>query len=149
MTVFFFLAIMIYAFYRIITAWGDEEKAKTWKLSVLYAGIWFIVIKIASGLVSAIYWSINSRNIIWTTNFVNTNIGWFSEIVVKIINWMNWFVWIAVVLMITYAWFLSLTSFGDEEKLKKSKNIIMYVAIWILVLVSNYLILTFFINKGI
>lgn len=142
---FFFLAIMIYAFYRMITADWDEEAVKKWKMSVLYAGMWFIVIKISTALVKSIYWTIKPIGVTWVSGSVTTNIGWFANIVVKTINWMNGFVWIIVVLMIVYAWFLSLTSFWDEDKLKKTKHIITYVIVWIIILVTNYLILTFFI----
>jgi hypothetical protein len=44
-----------------------------------------------------------------------------------------------------YAWSLVLLSAWDEEKLKKAKSMILYVAIWVLLLAFNYLILTFFI----
>lgn len=142
---FFFIAIMIYSFYRIVTANWDEEKAKSWKMSVLYAAIWFIVIRIATALVNSIYWTISTHWYTWSTSVVSTNIWWFTDIVVTVINWMNGFIWIIVVLMIIYAGFLTLTSVWDEEKIKKSKSIIIYIIIWLLVLVTNYLILTFFI----
>jgi hypothetical protein len=58
---------------------------------------------------------------------------------------MNSFVWIIVILMIIYAWFTVLTWAWDEEKLKRAKTSILYIAIWILILIINYLILTFFI----
>lgn len=142
---FFFLAIMIYAFFRIVTANWDETKVKSWQMSVFYAVIWFIVIRISWLLVKTIYWTINTNSVIWSSHIVNTNIKWFAAIIVGVINWMNSFLWIVVVLMIIYAGFLALTSFWDEEKLKKTKKIIIYVIIWLLILVTNYLILTFFI----
>ncbi len=129
--VFFFIAMMIYAFYRIITANWDEEKAKSGKMSVLYAAIWFIVIRASNALVTTIYW--------------DKNLEWFSSIIVNIIDWMNSFVWIIVILLIIYAWFTLLVSWWDEEKLKKAKSSILYIAIWLAILIANYLILTFFI----
>jgi hypothetical protein len=47
--------------------------------------------------------------------------------------------------MILYAGFNLFTSAGDEEKIKKAKRTILYVAIGVAVLVMNYIILTFFI----
>jgi hypothetical protein len=35
---------------------------------------------------------------------------------------------------------------GDEEKFKKAKKSIIYIAIWIAILALNYFILTFFIK---
>jgi hypothetical protein len=46
--------------------------------------------------------------------------------------------------MILFAGAQILFSNWDGEKLKKAKNTIIYVAIWIAILVCNYLILTFF-----
>jgi hypothetical protein len=62
---------------------------------------------------------------------------------------MNGFIWLIVVILIIYAWFMVLTSVWDEEKLKKAKSIIMYIAIWLFILVANYLILTFILSKSI
>lgn len=142
---FVFIAIMIYAFYRMVTANWDEEKAKTWKMSILYALMWFITVRIAYELVNSTYLKMSCSNIYWGNCISSSNLGWFADIVVSIINWINWFLWIIVVIMIIYAWFLALTSMWDEEKLKKTKSIIIYIAIWLLILFANYLILTFFI----
>lgn len=142
---FFFLAIMIYAFYRIITANGDDEKAKSWKMSVLYAAVWFIIIRISETLVSSIYWKTSCSGLSNTNCLNQVNLSWVSEIIVNIIDWVNGFIWIVVIILIIYAGFLVLISIWDEEKLKKAKSIILYIALWLLILVVNYLILTFFI----
>ena len=151
---FLFIGIAIYAFYAIVTANGDEEKIKTWKMSVVYGIVWFIIIKFSGTIVNSVYWKINCPSVslsnifdtsLWNKCIGNANLGWIPEIIVNIINWMNSFVWIAVILMIIYAWVQVLLSAGDEEKLKNAKKSILYVAIWLLILVMNYLILTFFI----
>ena len=144
---FIFIFIMIYAFFRIVTANWDEEQAKSWKMSVLYAIMWFVVIKVSKKLVDAVYWktSCSSHTNINCSN--TTDIKWIAEIIVNIINWMNGFIWLIVIILIIYAWFMVLTSVWDEEKLKKSKSIIMYIAIWLFILVANYLILTFIISN--
>ena len=149
---FLFIAIAIYAFYRIITANGDEEKIKTGKMSVLYAAIWFIIIKFAKTLVDSTYGVINcwwdSRwifQIIGNNCIDKGNLSGFVQSIVNIINWMNSLVWIIVVIMIIYAGFTVIFSAGDEEKMKKAKMSIVYIAIWLFLLFANYLILTFFI----
>lgn len=149
---FLFIAIAIYAFYRIISANGDEEKIKTWKMSVLYAIIWFIVIRFAKILVDSTYGVIDCGWIdswffqIVGNNCINKwNLSWFVQSVVNIINWMNSLVGIIVVIMIIYAWFTIIFSAGDEEKMKKAKMSIVYIAIGLFLLFANYLILTFFI----
>lgn len=142
---FLFLWIMFFAFFKLVTANWDEEAAKTWKMAVLYAAIWFIVVKISRTLVTTSYWKTNCTSV-YQTNCVNdTNITWFALIIVEIINWMNGFIWIVVILMIIYAWFITITSAWDEETLKKAKSSIIYIIIWLTILTMNYLILTFFI----
>lgn len=46
--------------------------------------------------------------------------------------------------MILYVGFQIFFSAGDEEKLKKARNAILYIAIGVAVLVVNLLIVTFF-----
>lgn len=144
---FIFIFVAIIAFYKIITAWWNDEWIKKWKSTITQALIWFIVIKFAKVLVDntfnpdcsnwtfIIYW--------WTK--VCENITDNAKIIITIINWINWFLAVVIVLMIIYAWFLYITSGWAEDKQKKAKNIIIYTAIWLLILVASYLILTFFI----
>ncbi|MDD3793340.1 MAG: hypothetical protein PHI37_00840 [Candidatus Gracilibacteria bacterium] len=150
---FLFVLIAIYAFYTIITANGDEEKVKKGKMSVVYAIIGFIVIKLSKELVYASYGKIdcNEHTILGIIqingnkcNAVN-QIGGIGDIVVKIINWMNSFVGIIVILMIIYAGVQILFSAGDEEKLDKAKKSILYIFIGIAILILNYFILSFLI----
>jgi hypothetical protein len=145
---FIFIFIMIYAFFRLVTANWNEEQAKSGKMSVIYAIMWFVVIKVSKRLVDAVYGktSCSTHTNINCTN--TTDIKWVTEIIVNIINWMNWFIWLIVIILIIYAGFTVLTSVWDEEKLKKAKSIIIYIAIWLFILVANYFILTFIIYKN-
>ena len=146
---FIFIAMMIYAYYRIVTSNWDEEQAKAWKMSVVYAIVWFILIKSSSKLVDSVYSKISCSSIGWVNCTSNIEVTWVAEMIVNIINWMNGFIWLIVVILIIYAGFMVLTSVWDEEKLKKAKSIIMYIAIWLFILVANYLILTFILSKSI
>lgn len=144
---FAFIVMAIYAFYRIITAWWEEDKIKKWKTAIYHAIIWFIIIKFSNLIVTNTFnpdcnwWSLISY---WGTNICE-NVKDNSKIVITLINWFNTFVWIIVVLMIIYAWFLVITWWWDDEKTKKAKKIIFNSAIWLLILFASYLILTFFI----
>ncbi len=151
-----FLLMAIIAFYQLITANWNEETIKKWKMTIVYAIIWFILIKLAKVIVEWVYWKLNCDNNIWWVLVYNTNncldiaeIDWFTKILLQIINWTNSFVALVVVLMIIYAWVLTLTSGGDEEKLKKAKKSLIYIAIWLFILAANYLILIFFIEPKI
>ena len=145
---FFFIWVAIYTFYKMVTANGDEEKVKKAKTSIIHAIIWFIAIKISGGLVSATYWKINCRSESFSTDVKclwSVNLEWTSWIVVNLINWMNSFIWIIVVIMIIYTWSKVLLSAWDPDVLKKAKSSILYIIIWLVILVANYLILSFFI----
>ena len=144
---FAFIAMAIFAFYKIVTAWGNDEGIKKWKTTIFQAIIWFIVIKFADIIVTNTFnpdcwggWIISY----WGTNICE-NVKSNSLLIITLINWVNSFLAIVIVIMIIYAWFLVLTGWGEEEKNKKAKRIILYSAIWLFILFASYMILTFFI----
>jgi hypothetical protein len=143
-----FLIMAIIAFYQLITANWNDETAKKWKMTIVYAIIWFILIKLAKLVVDSVYWKLNCDNSLGgIVNCVNTaEIDWFAWTILQIINWMNSFIWLVVVIMIIYAWMQILTSWWDEEKTKKAKKSLIYIMIWLILLFTNYIILTFFIK---
>lgn len=149
----FFIAMAIFAFYRLITANGNEEAIKSGKMTILYAMIGFMIVRFAKAIVEAFYGRINCESFsLWFVqvsgeNCVNrTDVSEWINIIISLINWLNGFVAIAVLIMIIYAWAQIMLSAGDEEKIKKGKQSIMYIAIWLGVLVMNFLILTFFLR---
>lgn len=147
-----FIVMMIYAFYTIVTGGGDEEKLKKWKSTVIYAALGFFLIKIPDLLVKSIYGIPNCN----TSSFMSygdcaiekQNLSWAIQIVGKIFNYFNSFLAITCVLLVIYAGWLVFISGGDEEKLKKAKNIILYIIIGFLVLVASHSLFKFFILKG-
>jgi hypothetical protein len=141
---FAFIAVAIYAFYRIITANWNEENIKRWKTTIIQAIIWFLVLKIADFLVKNTL-SLWCTSWLWVSVNCSQNITKNANVITTIINWVNTFVALAIVVMIMYAWFQILIWGGSEDRNKKAKNIMIYIAIWLLVLFANYLILTFFI----
>lgn len=145
---FIFIAMAIFAFYKIVTAGGNDEWLKKWKTTIFQAIIWFIVIKFADIIVTNTYnpdcgwWWIISY---WWTSICE-NVTDNSRIITTFLNWVNSFVAIFIVIMLMYAWFLVLTWGWEEEKNKKAKNIMIYIGIWVLILFASYAIMTFFIN---
>lgn len=69
-----------------------------------------------------------------------------SEYVQDIVIYVIWFVTLISVLYIIYAWFVLLIWVGDEEKAKKTKWIISYVIIWIVLIWLAYPLTTFIIG---
>lgn len=145
---FLFIAMWIYAFYKMVTAAGDEDKVSKWKAIIFQAIIWFIVIKFAGIVVKNTF----DPNCGWGGIFqyygtnICENITENAKIITTLLNWINSFLAIAIVLMIMYAGFLVLTSAGDSDKHDKAKKILLYVGIGLLILFTSYLILTFFLH---
>jgi len=140
----FFIAMAIYAFYRLVTANWNEEAVKSWKMTIVYALAWFILVKLAQAIIEAFYGEVECDGLISDSCTNSLDISEWANIIFNIINWLNGFVAIAVLLMILYAGFQILFSGGDEEKVSKGKRAIIYVAIWVFILLINFLILTFF-----
>ena len=150
---FFFLAIAIFTFFRLVTAHWNEEEIKRAKMTIVYAIMWFILLKLAKVIVNWVYWTLECKveTVAWldviTTSCLWEKTSWnLSEMFLTIINWVNWFVWIITVILIIYVWFKLLFSRWEEEVIKKSKTAIIYIIIWIVLLAMNYLILTFFLR---
>ncbi len=149
----FFIAMAIFAFYRLVTANWNEEAIKTWKMTIVYALIGFLIVKLAEEIVTAFYGEINCDNYtIWFIDIQGNNCINQSDIssgiyiITDILNWLNWFVAIIVLLFVIYAGVQIMLSGWDEEKIKKGKQSILYIAIGIWILIVNFLILTFFIS---
>lgn len=141
---FFFLAVAIYSFFRLVTANWAEDKIKLWKNTIIQAIIWFIVIKISGVVVSNIYGHVNCDSLNQNC-LINGNTEWTLWVAISLINWLNAFIWILVVIMTIYAGSKIMLSWWNEEDVKKWKAIIKYIFIWLLLLATSYLILTFFI----
>lgn len=147
---FVFIAVAIYAFYKIVTANGDEDAVSKGKMTIFYGILWFIVIKFTNVLVESTYGKIKCGNSsIFQVSPINCieppKLEGAMKILTTIINWVNGFLGIIVVLLIIYAGFLIMTGRGDEEKSTKAKSILLYALIGFIVLVASYMILTFFI----
>ncbi len=149
----FFIAIAVFAFYTLVTANGNEEAIKNSKNSIVYALIGFLIVRFAQEVVEAFYGKINCED--YGNGFIvvdggkcvnQADVSEWINIVIMLINWFNGFVALVVLLMIMYAGSQILLSGGDEEKIKKWKQSIIYIAVWLVILALNYLILTFFLR---
>lgn len=149
---FGFIAMMIYAFYIIVTGGGDEEKLKKWKNTVIYAVIGFLLIRLPEAFVRAIYGSPACKKKwlfeIGSCEIKNNDLTGVVEIIGKIFVYFNGFLTLICVLLVIYAWWLVFISGGDEEKLKKAKNIVLYIIIGLVLLVASHAIFQFFILRG-
>lgn len=76
------------------------------------------------------------------------NISKTITIFTDIVNYINGFLALVIIILILYSGFLVLTSGGDDEKMKKAKNIVKYVVIGVLLLVASYILFNFFLASG-
>lgn len=79
----------------------------------------------------------------WIDNWINVvgnNVDWIvtdetaSSYFQNVVKYLLWFVYLIAVAIIIYSWFNLLTWAWDEEKAKKSKSMIIYVIIWIVII---------------
>lgn len=150
---FGFLFMAVWAFFMLVTAWGDEEKAKKSKNTILYAIIGFLLIKIPYAIVRSFYGRPGCENTSWsiinigTCDIKEVDLTTGIGIVWKLFTFFNTFLSVICVLLIVYAGWLVLISWGDEEKLKKAKNTILYIILGFILLVGSHAIFRFFILK--
>lgn len=152
---FGFLFMMVYAFFMIVTGGGDEEKLKKGKNIVIYALIGFILIRLPKMIVTTIYGEPDCKAVgpwdlitVGSCKLTNPDLPGALGVVAKVVNYLNTFLAIICVLMIIYAGWLVFISGGDEEKLKKAKNIILYIIVGFVILVASHTLFRFFILNG-
>lgn len=143
---FAFLAMAFFAFYKIVTAGGDEERVKWGKRTIIYAILGFLLIKLPETLIQVVYGKVNNCFLI--CKIEDPKISGTITVFTKIINYINGFLGLVIVILVLYAGFLVLTSGGDDEKMKKAKNIVKYIVIGVLLLVTSYILFRFFLASG-
>jgi hypothetical protein len=140
----------VYAFYVLVTANGNDERVKKWKNIVVYAIIGFLLMRMPSLLVPAIYGEpdIDCKNIWWvnigTCELENKNLAASINIFGKILTYLSGFLALVAVLLVIYAGWLVFSSAWEEEKLKKAKNIMIYIAVGFIALIASHVIFRFF-----
>lgn len=156
---FGFLAMAIYGFYVVVTGAGEEEKLEKGKKTILYGIVGFLFVQVPYTLVSMIYkgvpkcektatnlWSYSSHN---CTSGENADLSGVVNWVGEFFKFLNGFLTLLCVLMAIYAGWLLLTSRGDEEKVKKVKSMILYIAIGLVLLVASHAIFRFFLLQDV
>lgn len=68
-------------------------------------------------------------------------------ILIVVTNFISWLGGALAVILVIVAGFLYVTSAGDPNKIKKAKDIILYVAVGLLVIVVARIIVAFVINR--
>lgn len=132
------------------------------KKIILLLLIWFLfIVNFNFDVNASIFWwttaptpvYCKSGTSCWITEWINQvkDANWlptntkFSDYVQDIVVYLLKFLAIVATLLIIYAWFNLLTSVWDEEKSKKSKSIIIYALLWLLIIflawpITNFII---------
>lgn len=147
---FAFLFIAFLAFFKLVTAGGDDDKAKQAKRSIATGIAGFMLIKLPKAIVTSIYGSVKCENtlIFGVCKLEDPNLSGAVTVMTKVVNYINGFLGIVTVLLIIYAGWLVLTSGGDDEKLKKAKGTIKYIFVGLFLIVASYSLFNFFLLKS-
>lgn len=155
---FAFLAMMIYAFYVIVTGAGDEDKLKKGKNTLIFAILGFVLIQFPVTIVRLMYAGVpecqNTQDQgLWDLAAAcenksgSVNLSGSIGLIGQIIQYLNMFLTVLCVLMAIYAGWLLFISAGDEDKVKRAKNIFIYITIGLILLVLSHAIFRFFLMQ--
>lgn len=78
---------------------------------------------------------------IWIEFLKSWNIEQPKNIFKNIANMTLFLAWPIAVFFLTFAWYYYIFSWGNEENIKKWKNIIINTSIWIIILLCSYIML--------
>jgi Type IV secretion system pilin len=114
---------------KLLFSGGDEEAQKKWKNNIIYVSIGVFIMQIAYSFWSTLY--LNSD-----TSYIDGRLAWtfWINIFEPIVNIMLLLASFGFIAMAVYSFYTIITGGGDEEKLKKGKNIIIYALIGFLLI---------------
>lgn len=162
---FLFMFTAIFAFYKLITSDGDGTRSTEWKMWVFYWVVWVVIAKVSQTIIRVFYWDVynctwwpkceliaaNSQRddlsspVWWWVWWPVTDYSTYTDLIIAIINWANWFISIIVVILIIYAGGLVMFSNWNPDNLDKAKKSVLYIALWLALIVASFLILDFFV----
>ncbi len=119
----FAVVMFIIAAYKVMMArWHEETLTKA--KEYLYRSVIALVFA----------WMID----VWRHFIFSWSIHSWINIFSKIANIALFFAWPIAIFFLTLAWYYYITSNWDEEKVKKSKNIVVNTLLWTLILLASY-----------
>ncbi len=124
----FFVALFmfIYTWLKLILWWKDAKIVSEAKTKILYSIIGLILV-----------WFIE----VWRWFAFSWDINAWVGIFATIANLLLFIAPLIGLFFLTLAWYYYITSGGDKEKVKKAKDIIIYIFLWTLIFLASYTIL--------
>lgn len=125
----------------------DDTKKKAWTI-IAWNVVWMLVIIWAKQVIEFIYGKqqdvVKSVSNLWEVGsgiLANKNL----PILYEIINWAMWLAALVILIMVLVQAFQLLLKPDSPDAMKKIKNSLMYIFIWILVIGTGYIITNFLI----
>ncbi len=115
--------MIIIAWIKIMTARWKDDVITEWKNKIIFSIIGIIFVWFIAAWRSVVF---NGRIVDWV-NFFST-----------LANLALFFAWPIAIFFLTYAWYFLITANGDEERIKKAKNIVINTVIATLILLAAY-----------
>ena len=140
----------IYAFYLIVTNSEDAKDLSKGKMTIINAILGFMVVKIAWVLVGAMYGKVQCQGSsfmgvqLCTNALTDPNTSEAIRLAAKVVNYVNGFIFLIVVLSIIYAGWLILSAGGDSKQLDKAKKVILYAFLGVLLIVVSLILFNVF-----
>lgn len=127
---------LLISFFILISFWFLNQTSASifWSSNteIKYCDSWECSLEQWVEYASWVEWVVTS----WTAS------AYIQKIVVYVLSFLK----LLAVLIIIYAWFNMLTAAWDEDKAKKSKTIIVFAIIWLLIIFLAWPITTFVID---
>lgn len=115
--------VFIYAWVKLIVWWKDPKVVSETKMKILYSIVALIFL-----------WFIEA----WKNFAFNWKIADWVSIFKSLINLMLFLAAPIAMFFLSLAWYYYITSWGNEENVKKAKSIITYVLLWTLIFLASY-----------
>jgi hypothetical protein len=118
--------MLILAWIKVVKSRWKEDDLNEWKFKFSYSVMGLVFVSVME-----VY-----KNVVF-----NVDVQWGQKIYEQMMWIWAYFLAPLSFFMITLGWYYYLVSWGDETKMNKWKNIIMYTLFWILVYLASWSIL--------
>lgn len=150
---FIFLFGAIYAYFRMVTAGGEQSGIDTGKRAFIYAVVGFILVILAEPFVKILYSGTGCQTSVFGTISTDCqdrviDINGIMGVLAKIIVFLNSLVAVITLIVIIIAGFLVLTSGGNSDRLDRARKMIFYAIIGLVFLFLSYAIYRFIIYQA-
>ncbi len=139
----FFIAIavifLIIGVIRLLFSANDEESLKRWRSNIIWVSVGIFVMQIAFSV-----W--NTLILKNATSIIGSSLGWefWVNVFSPIVNLLQMLAAFGFLAMAVWSFFVLVTAAGDEERIKKAKNTIIYAIIGFLLIKIPYAIVRAF-----